>query len=208
MPAFLKLFDIVPGWVYAALVALALLGTCAEREVMVGAQRDAATAREEASNQKAVLAVAQAAAEESHREVDVLRLQAAQGVADHAREEFRKTEIAVAAGGAERKRLLAATAEASAPSASGQGLRDPGALTRAEQRATAFGQLLGRCDAVAERVGRYAEDLATQVRGLQRQYASLRPTGSDPLPDRDQVDPGAAANGDRVVDAPQPLLLH
>jgi hypothetical protein len=203
MAAFAKLFDIIPGWVYAILLGLALLTAAVERSSHQATKVTLAEFKTEVATQKAALADAARIATEARAELSTYREKIARKVDDEVNVEKRKTADAVAAGGATRKLLLDATARLSARSGSGDA--DPGALQRAEEAAAAFGVLLGQCDKVAEDLGRDAEDLATQVRGLQQQYLSLlfkRPAG--PLTNRDQVDPGFAPVWDVVVDAPLP----
>lgn len=59
------------------------------------------------------------------------------------------------------------------PIASGESC-DSGALSRANETAETFGQLLSASDGVSESVGIEAEDLARQVRGLQASLTALR----------------------------------
>jgi hypothetical protein len=208
---FLKVFDIIPGWVWALVVAGALAAGFGLYGVEVVAhsgtkvklaEQITETARKE--NERAT--VAQEAAE-LRAEVSELRAKEAQEINDEVQAEKQRTAAAVAGESAAKQRLLELTAESNRPSSS-EGSGDPKALRRAEERAAAFGGLLATCDAVAESLGRDVEDLATQVRGLIRSYDSLglRPitTALDPFADREQVDPGPRLRWDGVVDATGP----
>jgi hypothetical protein len=201
---FLKLFDICPGWVWAILFGLALMGGCAERNMHQGTKVKLAEAKAELAEVRAAGEKAARDLSEANRKIESTRFRVAEEVRDATHKENRGTAAAVDAGRSDRKRLLDATAAATAPSSSTATV-SPQALARAEQKAAAFGKLLEQCDAVAENLGRDAEELATQVRGLQRSYNSLLATG--PAAYSGQVDPNLAPDRLVVVDSVLPEAL-
>jgi hypothetical protein len=205
MTALLKAFDIVPGWVYAALLAMALAGGCVERSMHLNTKMQAAEYKQQVAEKEVLRAAAAAAAERFRHEVNMLRIQRAQEIDDALREDRRMANAAATAALPERDRLRNETAAATA--SSGQGLRDPSALARAEESARAFGRLLVSCDATAEGLARDAEDLAAQVRALIARYESLLLSpGLDPSPDGGQVHPSSGLRWHDVVHATKPDL--
>ena len=220
---FLKFFDIIPSWVYAIVIAaLTLLCGLLQLEVY-SSKTDTATVKTELADTRAAHEKAARMMGEAYRQIDALRSRAQQEINNDGNKERAGTALAFRVGDDSRGLLLSATRSFSSGSATAS---DPFALTRAERRADTFGELLGQCDKVAADLGRSAEDLATQVRGLQRSYQSLVDTAkrigslaggeadpiilysrfSDPSLDGKQVDPHAASFRRAVVNLSQPVL--
>lgn len=169
--AFLKLFDMVPGWVWAILLALALSVNVAQKLTLDHTKVKLAQAGQELSDVKLKHEKAAREGSEANRKIETLRTKAAEEINDVVDQERGQTARAVRDGDAARSLLVDATRRLGARSVAAPS--DPQALTRVEARAAAFGELLEKCDAVAADLGRDAEGLATQVRGLQRGYLSL-----------------------------------
>lgn len=214
MFAFLKIFDMVPGWVWAAMVLVATLAACAESNShkttkLKMAEYEVLVGKLEVAREKAVRE-----AEESNRKVETLRNTRAQEIDHVIREEQRATANLVRDAAATRSMLISATAALT--TLGGSATVDPKALARAEEGAAALGQLLGTCDQVAEDLGRDVEDLASQVRGLLQRYDSLGQglagkedlflfTGN-PFTYGSQVDPGLTSWRHVVVSTPLPMV--
>jgi hypothetical protein len=204
MLALLKIFDMIPNWVLALLLAAALAGGCVERTQHKNTKLQLSELKVQVAQVEAAREKATRAAEEANRKVEALRNSRAQEIDHVVREEKRAAGSAVRDGAATRSLLVSATAAVTAPSG-GSPTVDPKALARAEQTAAALGQLLGTCDLVAQDLGRDVEDLAAQVRGLLARYESL--SLSDPLLDGGEVHPRIPTLRYAVVDSPLPVAL-
>lgn len=209
MKAVAAIFDMVPGWVWAIFLAMAISVGCTEKLRLLDAKATAAEFKQQVAEKEAQRAVTAAQAEHLRAEVTAFRAQRAQEIHDEVYQEHRRTELAFAAGHVEHDRLQHDTETITAPSGSAGG-GDTAALRRVEATARALGGLLSTCDAVAEGLGRDSEDLATQVRGLIKVHESLsvrvglRATTLDPFPDRDEIYPSTRFRWDSVMDPVQP----
>lgn len=173
-----RLIDMMPKWLLLGLLAVALAVGCTERLVISHVKVQLADAKTDLSNQKAAWEKATREASEAARKTEQTWAKRMEDTNEIVAQERSKTADAVRDGDVARSMLLAATGQYTAPSDP----RDPGALGRAEARAAALGLLLGKCDQVAADLGRNAEDLATQVRGLQQSYYTLRPPAATHSP--------------------------
>lgn len=191
---FLKIFDVIPGWVYSAALAAMLIFAGLQHEEAVTYENKLEQAKTHDAQMEVIRATTAREATEAKLALSSFRATHTQEVNDAVHVEKEKTRLANAAGAVTRKLLTDATAALS--TRSDQAAADPEATRRAEHRADVFGELLGTCDAVAADLGGKAEGLATQVRGLLAYYklAGLDkiPATLDPLPDGDKANPGAA----------------
>lgn len=185
MERLLKIFDIVPGWIYALVIAALLAGggtlLAVEKGKLALEQKDHAQTRLDFANyQKAVYerenqrTQAAMQEQEAKREVERNRSKAAQEsmnallnetarvAADRARADER---------GRMRDNLIDAVTARS--SGGGQGGGDPAALRRAEEAAATTGSLLKTCRAEGRSDGAEFEALAGQLRSVISQYESL-----------------------------------
>jgi hypothetical protein len=157
----LKIFDVVPGWIYAAAIAVLVLVAGAAYVRMNNAHRELATSRAEVA-ENTRKAEAEARAKEQAMQVQVERIAA---------NEFKKTQVLAA-------RVAAADNAA-------RGLRDdidrlnarptpedPESATYAREARTAR-ELLGACAAEYRAVAEGADQLRDQVTGLQDYAASV-----------------------------------
>lgn len=199
---FLAIFDIIPSWCYALAIAVLTLVLGAEKLSHDHTKIEAANFKVQVEQRETARASAVAVAEHLRAENATLRAMRAQEINDALQDERKRTAVAVAAGADTRRLLIDATARAAGRR---EGDTDSQALSRATETAAAYGKLLERCDAVAENLGRNAEDLASQVRGLIKVYESLLLSGS-PVANGGQVDPGTATGRDVVVDTTLPVL--
>lgn len=178
---FLKVFDLVPGWVWAMLLTGALLSTCAQRGMLLeerGAHaatkvsfKDYEARMERRENERAQTALVEA---ENQRELERNRRLAAQEAQNVLLAETARTAAARAAADT-RRSLLGQTIDAlTAPSAAGgQVSGDTAALRRAEETAAVLGRLLKACRAEGDGDAGELEQLAGQIRGLITQYEGL-----------------------------------
>lgn len=190
---FLSIFEIVPGWVWAAICAAFMLTTCAERSAHQTTQLTFAKARADWAKTEAAQERIARQASENYRAKEAQWAANLKEVEDVLRTERQAVDELVRRSVATRSVLVSSTFAVSARS--GAATDPTAALRRAEDTAEAFGQLLVRCDAVAEGLGRDAEALAAQVRALIAADRAI----SDPVPDRRQVDPSPPLPRDGVV---------
>ncbi len=181
MLAFLKVFDIVPGWVYLLVIAGMFVGVLAERSMRHTEEKahaittaNFADYRSRVQERESVRAQTAMLETNKQRDLEKLRRTAAQKAQDELIAETSRTAAAVAAADTRRK-LLGATIDAlTSPSAAGGGASgDSAALRKVEVVASALGGLLKTCRAEGDSDARELEQLAGQVRALITQYEGL-----------------------------------
>lgn len=174
------MLSLIPSWLWAAALSAAMLVNCAS-QVQLSKQK-LVTADLKTQHAELRAAQEQAARQQSEmfRALEITRTNHVAEISAKVSSEQRKTAAAIRAGDSVRSVLIDTTAALA--TASADGTCDPTTLRRAEDRATAFGRLLGTCDQVAGDLGRASEELASQVRGLQAIYEGLRSSPRPPPP--------------------------
>jgi hypothetical protein len=168
---FLKLFDFIPSWCWALICAAAMVFAGTQYELKLGADHALDKVRVEVAQKETARANAAREATEIKLAFAEFRTLKTQEMNNALHAEKEKTRVAVASSAVTGKLLNDATAALNTRGSSVSA--DPAAQRRAEDRAEAFGLLLGQCDRMAESLGAETEGLATQVRGLQAAYALL-----------------------------------
>lgn len=178
----LKILDLVPSWVYAAVIAVLLLGYgLKDKALSAEVAAHSKTAANYADYREKVAVRDRKATEvalaetERQRELERMRNK----VASEADRVF-LYEKSVAhqriAAAADRERVLNDTIDvltAPRPAEGGAGGGDTAAARRAEETAAALGGLLKTCRAEGRSDAEELEGLAGQVRALIRRYESL-----------------------------------
>lgn len=165
-----KLLDAVPSWAWIAIVAALTFGCFLLKLDLAYTETLLAHSKTELAQVRGAHEKAARERSEAYRKIDQVRAKVAQEVEDAVAVERRKTAAAVDNAAVASSKLRNVTLELARERGRPD---DPTALRRAEARAEAFGELLVQCYRVSEGLGREAEDLATQVRGLQWRYQSL-----------------------------------
>ncbi|MFM9424323.1 hypothetical protein RCH10_000751 [Variovorax sp. GrIS 2.14] len=176
MKAFLGLFDVMPGFLWALLLAgaLALLGV---RAVQIsGARAVVAEARLDLANYKTTAAESARIAEHGERAEEARRVgEQRKALNDAAKEtDVKTTELATAV--ADRQRLLGRIAAYSAAARRASEDRTP--LPSGASASGAIGVLadvLGRCDLRAQRLAEIADARGIAGRACERSYDALSP---------------------------------
>lgn len=164
------IFDIVPGWVYALIVAGLTLTLGAQRMHLLSVQTKLAEVKQEFAEYVSEVEKNAAKNSEINRKIESQRNADARKAVEDMTHEKQKTKDAVASATSFRDGLYKLT---DSTTSGGKGSGDSNPLGGGVKAAPAFGGLLQTCDRVAENLGRDAEDLATQVRALQVRYSSL-----------------------------------
>ena len=178
----LKILDLVPSWVYAAAVAVLLLGYGLKDRALGKAEEARSRVVSEfadyrsAVNQRDREATEAALAEtERQRELERMRNKVA-SEADRAFLYEKSVAHQRIAAAADRERMLNDTIDvltAARPAEGGAGGGDTAAARRAEETAAALGGLLKTCRAEGRSDAEELEGLAGQVRALIRRYEAL-----------------------------------
>lgn len=185
-----KIFDIVPGWIWALVCVALLAWVSTERALRVNEIRAHSITKEQYADYRAKVSDREAVrsqhameASERNRETERFRNKAATEAQNEVIANVRR-EAATRAVRDERRRVFDAAVEAATARspANGQSSGDPAALRRAEEAAATVGNLLKSCRNEADGDAEELEALAAQVRGLIRQYESLlAPSPADTL---------------------------
>lgn len=183
------MLDMLPGIIWAGLVVLLLVSSCADRSTLLTEKTNHATTKTnfkayEAAVERRENVRGQAALAEGERQREIERVRNKQAVeADNAtRNELQTTRAALAARTAARVFDKAVDVFAAAGPAGGQAGGDPRAVRHAEEKTATLGQLLKTCRAEGASDAGELEDLASQVRGLQASYLSLSSASAGPSP--------------------------
>lgn len=187
---FLKLFDIVPGFVWALMLAGALvmagvakMGHNSEIARHADTKVEYHTYQLNAEKRENVRAQFALAEGEKQRELERNRSKAAQETQNALLAETSRTAAARAVA-VERGRVRGddiarfATGSAVGGQSGGNPAADPGAT----ERALTLGRLLATCRTEGDGDAGELEDLASQVRGLKARYLSLSPLSSPAAP--------------------------
>ena len=158
---FLKLFDLIPGWVYVvAIAALTMFGGL--RHMQANGYR-LELARVRAESDRATLA-----AEQQARAREQILRQQVEMIATHAMQRDKERDLQLAGAQHAAAGLLDTIARLNARPAPA----DPGAARYAHE-ATAARELLGACAQEYRAVAAAADELNDQVTGLQEYAASV-----------------------------------
>lgn len=176
MTAILKLFDIVPGWVYALICAALLLTAGVERARGQHARTQLAEVKAQIATERANAAEAARKAEQEARAEENRRQAATRKVIDDAQAQAESARADAVAAGAAADSLRQRVAALVAAAHRGTGNPAAGERSKGEPDSAALDVLagvLGRADSAAGELATYADRLRIAGQACERQYDAL-----------------------------------